>query len=641
MASFGFYLIFLALLASVFGALFALLALRLKDSRFYRGSFSALAFTAFATVSAFGLLAYLCVTKNYAVVYVAANVNDRLPSFYAITASWAGLEGSHLLWTAFVSLVATIAMITGTRDDRLIKPYIFLIFHIINTALILPLIFSDLDPFVLKGRIPSDGNGMNGLLQNSLMSTHPPLLLLGYAGLSLPFAYSIAALVFKDVTLGWLNAIRRWTLFSWCTLSAGIGLGSVWAYYELGWGGYWVWDPVENAALMVWLLCTGLLHTFSSNGLETLRPAKITLVLAIVTFIFCFLSMVLTRSNITESLHSFSSSNIGKIYFCYLVASVFFSILIYFTRTKNFTPYVSKREIITQEQFYRALAIFLFLVFLVIVLVGTFAPVIFGVFFNRKITIQAPYFNTFAPYLFLALLTTLTLAFKVPKLKFNARTIVFIGSVVLTTLGLVVLFDAMEAISTKALFFGFVGYFACALSIVVLSLRYYQKIKSLEFKFIGGFVVHGGFVLCVIGFMGNYRIKEAAFKLTKNEQIKIWNYTIAMDSDVIKKKAENYLSYISPLSIKSSQNAPNILAPGKRSYRKRDKETLHDEVAVLSGLKQDIYLALRDWDRKTLQSASYFIKIQPGVGVVWMGMALMIIGGAICLLGNDKIVWRL
>ena len=254
------------------------------------------------------------------------------------------------------------------------------------------------DPFVLNLPAPANGRGMNELLQNFYMAIHPPMLFLGYVGLAIPFAYSIAALMYGDVTEGWTKTVRRWSLFSWILLTAAITLGGRWAYVELGWAGYWAWDPVENSSFMPWLMCTALLHSLIVQ--EKLGQLKrLTIVLAILGFFMSYFGTFITRSGVISSVHAFAESPIGPNYLMFLAALMLLSTLLYALRAPSILPMDTEKVWGISKESSLVAALFLLISFAVIVLIGTMFPIFSEAVTSQRISVQAPYFNAFAPYI--------------------------------------------------------------------------------------------------------------------------------------------------------------------------------------------------------------------------------------------------
>jgi cytochrome c-type biogenesis protein CcmF len=253
-----------------------------------------------------------------------------------------------------------------------------------------------------------NGQGMNALLQNPYMAIHPPTLFTGYTALAIPYAYAVAALCYGDVTDGWLRTIRRWGLFAWVALTCGVWLGGRWAYVELGWAGYWAWDPVENSSLIPWLLSTALLHSLIVQ--EKLGHLKrLSIILAVTAFFMSFFGTFLTRSGIVSSVHSFAESPIGPNYLGFLAVLMTLFVILYAWRAHAVLPAdtdkvwgISKESALVMTQF-------LLLTLAAIVIIGTLFPIVSEAVTGQKTSIQAPYFNAFAPWIGLGIIIMLAI----------------------------------------------------------------------------------------------------------------------------------------------------------------------------------------------------------------------------------------
>ncbi|MCY4380983.1 MAG: cytochrome c biogenesis protein CcsA, partial [Proteobacteria bacterium] len=316
MAHLGFYLCLLALISSCYGIVASSLSIKLAQLSWSISARHAMIVAWVSVVSAAGVLWFLLISRDYSLAYIYKNSSSDLPLFYTITAFWSSLEGSHFFWSLILSGVACVSVFTMPKELFTLRPYL----EIFLSALMVWMYFllvSYSDPFAVHLPKPSQGLGMNALLQNPYMAIHPPILFIGYTALVVPYAYSMAALCYGAISQGWLRVMRQWTLVAWVFLTVGIFLGGKWAYVELGWGGYWGWDPVENSSLVPWLLTTALIHGLTLQE-KTAKLVPVNLALSILALFFSFFGTFLTRSGIVVSVHSFAESDIGKVYVVFL-----------------------------------------------------------------------------------------------------------------------------------------------------------------------------------------------------------------------------------------------------------------------------------------------------------------------------------
>ncbi|HEV7705489.1 MAG TPA: cytochrome c biogenesis protein CcsA, partial [Gemmatimonadaceae bacterium] len=354
----------------------------------------------FLLLAALGLWTAL-IRSDFSFRYVASYTSANLPSIYKFTAFWAGQSGSLLLWAFILSGYSAIAVWTNRTRNRELMPYVTATLSAITLFFVMTLCFGS-NPYERLDWIPPDGTGLNPQLQNPGMAIHPPNLYLGYIGTAIPFAFAIAALITRKLDAGWLAAVRRWTLVSWFFNTTGIILGMWWAYVELGWGGYWAWDPVENASFLPWLVNTAFLHSImvqEKRGM--LRKWNVTLVVS--AFLLAILGTFITRSGIISSVHSFAQSSVGYWFLGFLVLAFSATTYLVSTRLKDLEAKAELESLVSRE------ASFLFNNLLLVgiafaVLWGTLFPILSEAVTNNKITVGPPFFNKVNIPLGLALL---------------------------------------------------------------------------------------------------------------------------------------------------------------------------------------------------------------------------------------------
>ena len=351
-----------------------------------RGSFAVCAAMIVAALALWkGLL-----THDFNIEYVWAYTSRNLPDAYVITAFWAGQKGSLLFWALVLSLFGALAqLVTGKRHERLM-PYVAAVTCIVAAFFIGTMLLSA-NPFDRLPVTPPDGRGLNPQLQNPGMVIHPPMLYLGYISITIPFAFAIAALLSKKLDTGWLHAIRKWTLLSWLFLAIGITLGMWWAYVELGWGGYWAWDPVENASLLPWLTMTAFLHSVMIQEKRGMLK-RWNLSLIVVTFLLSIFGTFITRSGVIASVHSFTQSNVGFLFLVFLLSTGAAAFSLLYLRWPALKPDAQLESLASRE------AAFLFnnLVLVGIafsVLWGTLFPILSEWVRGVKVTVGPPFFN--------------------------------------------------------------------------------------------------------------------------------------------------------------------------------------------------------------------------------------------------------
>src|SRR5881296_1115400 len=339
---------------------------------------------------------------DFNVEYVAAYTSRNLPVFYTWSALYAGQKGSLLFWATVLSVFGSLALVVTPRHHRHLLPHVAGVVSVVAAFFISVMLFGHANPFQRLPYTPLDGNGLNPQLQNPGMVFHPPMLYLGYISITIPFAFAIAALLSKKLDTDWLVAIRKWTLLSWLFLSIGICLGMWWAYVELGWGGYWAWDPVENASLLPWLTMTAFLHSVMIQEKRGMLK-KWNLALVIGSWLLSIMGTFITRSGVISSVHSFTESPVGY----------YFAFFLLFAAVASFTLYTRRLPLLTAEARLESMvsreAGFLFNNLLLVgiafsVLWGTLFPILSEAIQGTKVTVGPPFFNQVNIPLGLALL---------------------------------------------------------------------------------------------------------------------------------------------------------------------------------------------------------------------------------------------
>ncbi|MBA2628224.1 MAG: heme lyase CcmF/NrfE family subunit [Gemmatimonadales bacterium] len=330
------------------------------------------------------------VTHDFSVEYVWAYTSRNLPTYYVLSAFWAGQKGSLLFWAIVLSIFGAAAQALSSRRYSALLPYVAAVTSAVVACFVSVMIFAA-NPFERLAFAPLDGRGLNPQLQNIGMTIHPPMLYLGYISITIPFAFAIAALLSRKLDTGWIHAIRKWTIVSWIFLSIGITLGMWWAYVELGWGGYWAWDPVENASLLPWLTMTAFLHSVmiqEKRGM--LKRWNLGLILG--TFMLSIFGTFITRSGVIASVHSFTQSGVGYFFLAFLIISGAFGFTLLYTRWHLLEAEVKLESMVSRE------SAFLFnnLLFVGVafsVLWGTLFPILSELVRGTKITVGPPFFN--------------------------------------------------------------------------------------------------------------------------------------------------------------------------------------------------------------------------------------------------------
>ena len=590
------------------------------------------------------ILIYLFVVGDYSVKYVQHYSDRSMPLFYKATAMWGGQDGSLLFWVWVMSMWSAVAIYQNRgQKNRGIIPYTIVAMMWVTLFFLCLLIFAA-NPFetYLAGA-PTDGRGLNPLLQNPYMVTHPPSLYLGYIGWTIPFCFAIGALAHGKLDYSWIDSMRRWCLVAWVCLSVGLVLGGLWAYEELGWGGYWAWDPVENAAFMPWLTGTAFIHSIQVQ--ERRGIFKIwNLLLIILTFILTLLGTMMTRSGIVESVHAFAQSDIGDIFLAFLFVTMAISLGLLFWRWSDLAAKRGLDSIVSREfAFLINNWVLLFAAFMVTF--ATLFPSIYKWVMKQEINVGPAFFNLWMIPVGLLLLALTGIG---PLLSWRKSTGATIRKqfVIPAVFGLIcaalavawseVTFGTVSG--TAVTTFGLCGFVtATIIQEFWRATRVRQKntqesalgaligLTSRAKRRYGGYVVHFGVVLTFVGFAGEAYKQEAQQTLSAGETTPINKYDARLDKVTFEDDGQkNMITAHVTLLDKETGEAVTVMKPAKWAYRKPEEQvtTEVDKYLTLAG---DVYLVLAAYDADA-RTAVLQLKFNPLVNFVWLGTAFLMFG---------------
>ena len=592
-------------------------------------------------------LAFFCLlnellVSNFNLQYVAQYTSYETPVFFKVTALWAGQAGSLLFWSFITSLFTVTYIFTTLRKMEKLKFHSYIIISFIYSFFIIlsSFIANPFEP-VSSDIVVQNGNGLNPLLQNFFMAIHPPILYVGFTGSAIIFVMALAASISKDISFEWAQSIRRWSLFVWTFLSAGIILGGYWAYNELGWGGYWAWDPVENSSLMPWLTLTAFIH---SSMIQEKRGMlkKWNFLLATSTYILVILGTFITRSGIISSVHSFTAENLGPVFFTFLSLLIIYT-LFWFLKRKSYLNTPDKIDSFSSREggfLYNNLILILMCF---TIMWGTLFPILSEAWDGNKIYVGASFFNQLNIPIGLVLLFLMGIG---PLLSWNytSRNVLLsrfkVPMIISFSSGLIYLI-----FSTLFQLYVFVAIMGVSFTLSSILGEFYKSYKkqtrasnffdALVRMFLsnrhqnGGYIVHIGIVLLFIGFIGRAFEVEKEFSLSPGEQIYFANYVFKLNS--IKSEArDNHYAFLSDIDVVDNNNQLlTNLKPEKRIYfywnSDPEKRQPHSELDIHSTIQKDIYSIFSAYDAQ--KNIGYFkIMINPLVNWVWIGGVLMVLG---------------
>ncbi len=598
----------------------------------------------FLVFFASGLLVYSLVISDFRLEYVAQYTSTTLPLQYKITAFWGGQAGSMLFWLLILSVYTVIALIQNQNKNRQLMPYVTAVLSGICLFFIVMLIFAA-DPFKRLIPVPVEGQGLNPLLQNYWMVSHPPALYAGYVGLSVPFAFAMAALMTGNLETGWIKAIRKWTLFSWLFLTVGILQGSYWAYIELGWGGYWAWDPVENASLMPWLAATAFVHSVMIQEKKGMLKMW-NMVLVLIAFTLSIFGTFLTRSGVVSSVHSFAQSPIGTYFVVFMALQIGLSVFLLLMRKKELAPEARLESFVSRESSFLFNNVF-FLVICIAVLCGTTFPILSEWVTGSKVTVSAPFFNKVVmPFAIgLILLTGICplIAWRKAGLKNLQRNFVvpsgfaLIATIILAILGvhhwltLLFFFSAMFVLVTVYVEFNKGTRARMAMVSEGAPAALYHLVERNKRRY-GGFIVHTGIAVIFIGIAASsfYQLeKEVTVK--QNESFAIGAYTLKYSDLQFLQDAHKEV-WQARLDVFKGEKQVAVLQPERHFYKNSDQPTT--EVAIRPFWNEDLYLILVGPDQAG--AGIFKVFVNPFIGLIWRGGLIMALGGLVILLPEFK-----
>jgi len=610
-----------------------------------------LACVALSTAAVFSLVTLLF-RSDFRFEYVANYSNRDLPAFYKIAALWAGNDGSLLFWSWLLIVFSGAAVLLNRGKHRELMPYvvatlgvIILFFTYMNYWVTNP--FEQLAMVTPAGHevwAPQDGRGLNPLLQHPIMVIHPPILYTGYVSFAIPFAFCVAALLSRQLGSEWITSTRRWTLFSWFFLGTGIILGGRWAYVELGWGGYWAWDPVENASLMPWLTGTAYLHSVMIQERKgMLKVWNVSLV--IITYLLCILGTYLTRSGIVSSVHAFAESDFAKIFLAFIIVAALFCAWLVISRLPLLKSENELDSLASRESSFLFNNL-LFLAACFAVLWGTLFPVFSEAIQGERVSVGPPFFNKINVPIALLLLFLTGVG---PLLAWRKSS--------LDSLRRNFLWPTILGLLTGAIFFAFGMRHFYALVCYILSVfviativqefhkgtvarkshrggSYFSGMVDLTLvntRRYGGYVVHLGMVLIFIGVAGSAFNVDRQADLVPGESFTIGDYGVKL-LRIDDGRTPNYEWASTVLEVSKDGTVLGEFAPQKHFYFASEQPT--SEVRRYSTFREDLYLVfsgMTDENKATVQ-----VYLNPLVRWIWIGGIIMFLGTIVTMVPNKR-----
>ncbi len=644
MASLGTFLLLAAFVTCSYAAVVSVVGARRRSRRLIESGIGAFYLICAIMCAASAVLWNAFLTGDFSMKYVAHYSDSVQPLLYKLTSYWGGLDGSIMFWVFLLSIFGSLAVYVNRERHRELIPYVVATISVVNMFFLFLMVIHK-NPFTtFLTNAPAEGEGLNPLLQNAYMAIHPPSLYTGFVGMTIPFAFGIAALITGHLDDSWLRAVRRWTMFSWLFLSFGLILGMIWAYEELGWGGYWAWDPVENAALLPWFTATAFLHSVMVQERRSmLRVWNVTLV--IVTFFLTIFGTFMTRSGVVQSVHAFGDDPIlARLFIGFMVVILTFSFSLVIWRlpllkARNELDSWLSREAAFLVNNWVMLFAALFILF------GTMFPTLSEAVTGQRLTVAGPFFNKWmTPVgLILLMLTGVgpLLAWRRSSFSNIAPQFIWPGASGLAAAAVAVGYYQIP-IWPSGLCFALCGFVIGAIGQEFVKGANIRSRSTGTDAFTamvglvgknkrryGGYIVHVGIVLICFGFAGNSRKLDEQVQLKPGQTTKIGKYTLKSNGVKVLDDGQKQMT-TAYLSVFVEGKEIDGLYPAKWAYRRHENEPT-TEVAIRRTPAEDLYAVLGGFDLAD-QSVTLQLVVNPLVNWIWFGFGIMALGTGIALL---------
>ncbi len=646
MASLGTFTLLAAFVVSAYAAAAAVAGARRASRSLVESAIGAFYLVAALLTVATAVIVHAFVTDDYTIKYVQHYSDSFQPLVYKLTAYWGGLDGSIMFWVFLLAVFGSIAIRVNRERHRELTPYVVAVISLVEMFFLFLMVAhkNPFDTFLVS--VPENGRGMSPLLQNPYMVIHPPALYIGFVAMTIPYAFGMAALITGHVDDSWLRAVRRWTIVSWLFLSFGLALGMIWAYEVLGWGGYWGWDPVENAGLLPWFTATAFLHSsLVQERRGMLRGWNVTLV--IVTFFLTIFGTFMTRSGVVQSVHAFGEDRTMAVMFTVfmlLVLVVSFGFVIKrlgLLRSRHeLDSWVSREGAVLANNWLMMFAAF-FLLF------TTMFPTLSEALTGQRMTVGPPFFNTWMLPIGLALLfltgvgPLLSWGRSSPgdlKARFLVPVIVAVATPVALALARVPLWPVGLCFSLCAFVaVTIVQEFARGTAVrrQATGANYLVALAGLiarSKRRYGGYTVHLGIVLMFVGFAGGAFKIEQQVLLKLGQQAAIGHYVVRNDGIRITDDGQKQM-ITGHLTVLRDGTQIDSAYPGRWLYRQHEQEAV-SQVAIRRGVAEDLYIVMPDFDLQN-QSVTLQVVVNPLVDWIWVGFCLLGLGTLMALLPEE------
>ncbi len=650
----GYSALLLTVVVSAFGLVAPLVAVRTGSRGWMRSAERSVYALAAASAVASAALVYALMTRDYTNEYVYSYTSNDLSWFYTLSAFWAGNSGSMLLWLVILGAFSAVVVWQNRVKNREILPYVISI--LMAVALFFALIMTvsrGSNPFatVPAGVFPDNGSGLNPMLENPGMVVHPVTLYLGYVGFAIPYAFAMAALITRRLGDFWIRSTRRWTIFAWIFLTIGNIMGAWWAYVTLGWGGYWAWDPVENASFMPWVTGTAFLHSVMIQEKKDMLKVW-NIVLVVFTFSLTIFGTFLTRSGIISSVHSFGQSSLGPFFLGFLGLILVFSLNLLFSRLDMLKSRNELDSFVSRESTF-LLNNLLLVGMAVTVLWGVLFPIISEAATGNKVTVGPPFFDQVMAPIGLVLMFITGIC---PLIAWRRATLANLGkNIMVPTIAAIVVLAVLIVTGMRHTY-ALISFTLCAFVVTTVLMEFVRGawvrremtgenlVKALgsliwrNKRRYGGYIVHIGVIFLLFGVTGSYAFKqELSATITKGESIEVGGYEVTYDSFDSYDTNEKSVGRVT-FTVTQGGRFLGTVAPSKEYYFAKDQPWTRVDRNVT--LARDVYVSLLEYSAETGE-ANVDVRINPLVSWLWIGGFVMVLGGIIAIWPDKRDAKRL
>ena len=636
-ANVGYAAIIISFLAAIYAAVASYYGGRAKKPAWVESARNANQAIFALLILACALLISSLLLNDFSIEYVWRVSSREMPTYLKVTALWGGQAGSLLFWNLLLAAFTAIALSRKWNDQREIMPYSIFVASLTQIFFLSLVVFAD-NPFTQLAMVPPDGNGLNPLLRHPGMIIHPPLLYLGFTGFTIPYIFAMGALMAGKLDSGWIRSTRRWSLIAWLFLSLGLILGGRWAYDVLGWGGYWAWDPVENASFMPWLAGTAFLHSVVIQEKRDMFKAW-NMFLIILTYCLVIYGTFIVRSGVISSVHAFAQSAVGPMFFAFIAIMFVFSAY-WVTKRREELKSPNQLESMTSREAAFLLNNFIILSILVVTFLGTNFPILSELFTGQKVTVGPPFYEKVNGPLFAALLLLMGIA---PLTMWYRTSINKLGRMVLgpAVASLVVIVTLFFLGVTN--WIALLGIWIVTFSLTLTLFEFWKGVRARirrhgemplaalshliarNRRRYGGYIIHIGVLIMAFGIIATELYQqETQIRLLRGESVTVGDYTMTFKGIDRYPGDDDLIITAADVDVFRDGEFIRSMTPRTELYTRSGQPMTIP--AVRSTIGEDFYVIMVNWEGTSNDAATFRIFVNPLINRVWAGAVIFMIG---------------